>query len=102
MAGVSQAEANDQVEVVRWYTRARRFPKLIGKTPGGEKIWGGPYTLMQFIVGASVFFISVKTRDLWGNFGVVGDIALAGGASIGWPSWQAKPPSAPATRYPWP
>jgi len=32
----------DHHEVVKWYTRARRFPQLIGKTPDGARLWGGP------------------------------------------------------------
>ena len=30
------------LEVVKWYTRARRFPQLIGKTPDGARIGAVP------------------------------------------------------------
>ncbi|MGH3659301.1 MAG: hypothetical protein ACRDUA_21845, partial [Micromonosporaceae bacterium] len=34
------------------YTKARRFPLVIGKLPGGGRIPGGPYSLHQ--IGAMV------------------------------------------------
>ncbi len=68
-------------EVVKWYTRARRFPQLIGKTPDGATIWGGPYTYTQVIVGVGVIVVGSKTTWLWGHFGLIGNaLILLGGA----------------------
>jgi hypothetical protein len=76
-------EADDQHEVVRWYTRARKFPQMIGKTPGGERIPGGPYTFAQVLVAAGVLVVGWKTVWLWGNFGGLGNILLLGVATAG-------------------
>lgn len=54
------------VRVARFWTRARRFPQLIGKALNGERLWGGPYTITQAIVGFAVGFVLWKTRDVWG------------------------------------
>lgn len=70
-------------EIIRWYTKARRFPKLIGKTPEGRAIWGGPYTQTQFVVGVVLLFLMSKTTGLWGHFGLLGNIAVALGVSYG-------------------
>lgn len=66
----------DGLEVVKWYTRARRFPQLIGKTPDGATIWGGPYTYTQVIAGAVMVVIGSKTMWLWGHFGLVGNAII--------------------------
>lgn len=65
-----------ETEVVKWYTRARRFPQLIGKTHDGTPIWGGPYTYTQVIVGVGVLVMGVKTTSLWGHFGLVSNTLL--------------------------
>ena len=36
---------------LKWYTRARKFPQLIGRTPDGTRIPGGPYTYTQVAAG---------------------------------------------------
>lgn len=61
----------DQHEVVKWYTRARRFPQLIGKTPDGARLWGGPYTYTQVVGAVAVLVVGIKTVGLWGQFGLV-------------------------------
>ena len=60
-------------EIVKWYTRARRFPQLIGKTTDGTKIPGGPYTYTQVGAGVAVLIIALKTTWLWGSFGTIGN-----------------------------
>lgn len=60
-------------EVVRWYTRARRFPQLIGRTPDGAQIPGGPYTFTQVIGTAAFLVVAVKTINLWGRFDLIGN-----------------------------
>lgn len=65
-------------EVLRWYTRARRIPRLIGKAPGGGHYPGGPYTLTQAGGAAVVLLGGQATMDLWGRFGFWGNnIGLA-------------------------
>lgn len=63
-------------EVVKWYTRARRFPQLIGRTPDGARIWGGPYTYTQFFGGVAVLVVGAKTVGVWGQFGLIGNALL--------------------------
>ena len=68
-----------QVEVVKWYTRARRFPRLVGRTHTGGKIWGGPYTITQ-VVGAVVVVIAMlNTTSLWARGTVFTNVALLAG-----------------------
>ena len=57
----------DPVVVARFWTRARRFPQLIGKSINGERIWGGPYTLVQFIGGFLTAWLLWETMPLWGR-----------------------------------
>lgn len=58
--------AEQGVEVTRWYTSALRIPRLIGKLPSGERIWGGPYTVAQVVVAVAVLIVGFKTMGLWG------------------------------------
>ena len=82
MSETTHPRSGDEgTEVVKWYTRARRFPQLIGKTPDGATIWGGPYTYTQVIAGAALIVIGSKTTWLWGHFGLLGNaFILLGGA----------------------
>lgn len=68
--------AEDQGEIVKWYTLARRFPQLIGKTPDGTKIPGGPYTFTQVFAAAGFLVVAWKTVGVWGRFGLVGNFAV--------------------------
>ena len=70
-------------DIVRWYTRARRFPQLIGKTATGGMIWGGPYTYTQVFVGVGVFVLGLQTTWLWGHFGLIGNTLLLAAVSYG-------------------
>lgn len=72
---------DDQYEVVKWYTRARRFPQLIGKTPDGARLWGGPYTYTQVIGFVIVLVAGIKTVGFWGQFGLIGNALLVLGAA---------------------
>lgn len=75
------SERDESHEVVKWYTRARRFPQLIGKTPDGARIWGGPYTYTQVISAVAVLVVGTKTVAIWGQFGLIGNaLILLGGA----------------------
>jgi hypothetical protein len=61
-------------DVVKWYTRARRFPQLIGRTPDGARIPGGPYTLTQAVAAGLILVIGLNTMGIWARFGLVGTI----------------------------
>lgn len=73
----------DQVIVARFWTRARRFPKLIGKGVNGDKIPGGPYTTTQAIGGAATIWILWKTIGLWGSGQIIVDLVFLAAASWG-------------------
>ncbi len=60
-------------DVVKWYTRARKFPQLIGRTPDGMKLWGGPYTITQAVGFGLVLFVGLNTMSLWASFGFIGN-----------------------------
>jgi len=70
-------------EVVKWYTRARKFPQLIGRTPDGAKIWGGPYTFTQAVGAGVIALVAVNTMGLWANYGFIGNALLLTGAIYG-------------------
>ena len=77
------SERDQTHEVVKWYTRARRFPQLIGKTPDGARIWGGPYTYTQVIGAVVVLVVGTKTVGLWGHFGLIGNALTLLGVAYG-------------------
>jgi len=73
------------VERVKWYTLARRFPQLIGRTPDGARIPGGPYTVTQAVGGMVVLAVGYYSMGLWAGFGTFGNYAvliLVTGATI--------------------
>lgn len=51
--------------VVRFFTRVRRVPILLGKL-NGWKIPGGPYTLTQMGIGSVVLVVGWNSKPLWG------------------------------------
>jgi hypothetical protein len=58
---------------LRSWTRALRFPKVIGRLPGMRRLWGGPYTYAQLLVGGLTLFTLAKTPGLWAHFGRAGN-----------------------------
>lgn len=69
-------------EIAGFYTRSRKFPKMIGRMTDGTRIWGGPYTLTQVGIGGVVLLILLITRTyLWTTGFVLFDMLLAGGVS---------------------
>lgn len=44
--------------VVRVYTLAMRFPRMVGKGFNGERLPGGPFTVPQFVGGGLIFGLS--------------------------------------------
>ena len=70
-------------QVVRWYTRARRFPQLIGRTPDGARIPGGPYTITQVATAGVMIFLALKTTSLWAHYGLIANGLLLAGVVYG-------------------
>lgn len=70
-------------EVVRWYTRARRFPQLIGRTPDGARIPGGPYTITQVLTAAGILAVGLKTLPLWARYGLIGNGLILAAVTYG-------------------
>lgn len=70
-------------DVVRWYTRARRFPQLIGRTPDGARLWGGPYTITQAVGAGVTLVVGLNTMWLWAGFGFVGNLLVLGVVTYG-------------------
>jgi hypothetical protein len=54
-------------DVWRWYTKARRFPALIGKDASGRRIPGGPYTVLQVVAVPVAAVLLWNTQGLWGS-----------------------------------
>ncbi|WP_116947857.1 hypothetical protein [Jiangella endophytica] len=77
------AEDPDELETVKYYTRARKFPQLLGRMPDGTKIPGGPYTVQQLIAAIVIIVVGGLTIGTWGVFGVFGNIALLFGVAFG-------------------
>jgi hypothetical protein len=72
----------NHVQTGRFYTAARKFQQLIGVTPAGETIPGGPYTVTQFIVGIVVLVLGFITRPLWSQ-GELTDVLFIAVAAVG-------------------
>ncbi|MDJ0420528.1 hypothetical protein [Rhodococcus opacus] len=52
-------------EVIKNFTRARKVPQLIGRTPDGKKLPFGPYTVPQAVSGAIVGALLWLLHPLW-------------------------------------
>lgn len=61
----------------RWYTKARRFPKMLGRMPDGTRIWGGPYTFTQLGAGAATAVVLKSTTWLWAQGGLLVNLFTA-------------------------
>lgn len=68
--------------VARFWTGARRFPRLIGKTVNGDRIPGGPYTITQAIGGTLTVWILWETRPVWGPGQIIAELLFIAG--MGW------------------
>lgn len=66
----------------KWFTAARKFPQLIGRTPDGGKLWGGPYTITQVAVGVVGIVVLWNTTWLWARFSFVGNLMVGPGLVI--------------------
>lgn len=61
---------------LKWYTRARKFPQLIGRTPDGTRIPGGPYTFLQVGAGAAVVAVMTQTTWLWARGDMISNVVV--------------------------
>lgn len=60
----------------RFYTRARKIPKLVGRLHDGTRIPFGPYTSIQLISAGVVAVVLWQTRGLWATHGFVANVAI--------------------------
>lgn len=67
----------------KWFTAARKFPQLIGRTPDGTQLPGGPYTITQLVVGGIVALLLWNTTGVWARFGLAGNIIVGPAILIG-------------------
>lgn len=77
----------EQQVIVRFYTRARKIPVMLGKL-GDFKIPFGPYTLTQGVVFVAAAWIGKETMWLWAQGWIpilawVVLIAVAAGCAVG-------------------
>lgn len=72
----------------RWYTAARRFPQLIGRTPDGSKVPFGPHTILQIVTFGFMVLLLWNTTWLWARFSLIGNGLLALLLMVG-PWWLA-------------
>lgn len=70
-------------EFVKYYTRARKFPQLLGRFPDGTKIPGGPYTVQQLLAGVGIIAFGSMTMGIWGVFGGLGNVVVLIMTSVG-------------------
>ncbi|NHB86148.1 hypothetical protein G7085_20930 [Tessaracoccus sp. HDW20] len=68
---------------MKWYTRARKFPQLIGRTPDGTRIPGGPYTYTQVAAGVGTAIVMAQTTWLWAHGSLLLNATIYIGAVIG-------------------
>jgi hypothetical protein len=68
---------------LKWYTRARKFPQLIGRTPDGTRIPGGPYTYTQVAAGVVTAVVLAQTTWLWAHGGLILNATIFIGATVG-------------------
>lgn len=77
MAGVDERPA------ARFYTRARRFPVMIGRFADGTRLPGGPYTFPQIVSAAIALLIALMTRGVWSRGNSLVDVLIAVAVAIG-------------------
>lgn len=70
-------------EIARFYTRSRRFPKMIGRMTDGSRIPGGPYTLTQVGFGGAALLILLMSRTAWSTGAVIVDLIIAAAVAGG-------------------
>lgn len=68
---------------MKWYTRARKFPQLIGRTPDGTRIPGGPYTYLQVAAGVGMAAVLAATTGLWARGALLFNATVFLGLTVG-------------------
>ena len=70
-------QLDDDLRVGKFYTRGLKIPTLVGRLTDGTRIWGGPYTIPQLVVGVIALMIlwQVVSRFLSTGF-IITDAAL--------------------------
>lgn len=68
---------------VKYFTAGRKFPQLLGRTPSGGRIPGGPYTVTQAIGGLATLGILAKSMFIWGQFGFWMNLGILAGGTYG-------------------
>ena len=63
-------------DVAKNYTRARKFPQLIGTTPEGQRLPFGPYTYTQFIGAGVVGLVLWQTTGLWATGSLIRNVTV--------------------------
>lgn len=59
---MSARAGEDISRVARFYTKSRKYPKMIGRA-GGSKLWGGPYTYSQLFGGLFAAWVAWMLLD---------------------------------------
>jgi hypothetical protein len=67
----------------KWFTGARKFPQLIGRTPDGTKLWGGPYTITQVVIVVVGIIVLWNTTWLWARFSFTWNLVAGPGVLVG-------------------
>lgn len=62
---------------LKWYTRARKIPQMIGRTPDGTRIPGGPYTFTQVFAGVAAGGLLWLTPGVWARGGLLASAIVA-------------------------
>ncbi|MBV6760537.1 hypothetical protein [Rhodococcus opacus] len=63
-------------DVAKNYTKARKFPQLIGTTPEGQRLPFGPYTYTQFIGAGVAGLVLWQTTGLWATGSLIRNVTL--------------------------
>ena len=75
---------SDDVEVIRWYTKARKFPKFVGKLGlSGNPLPGGPYPVATVVGSVLTFLLGSLTMGIWGMGSVITNTGMLLGVSAG-------------------
>lgn len=79
---ITETKDDEQRETGKFYSAARSFKQLLGVTPDGTSIPGGPYTVTQFVLGLAVLAVGFLSRPLWGD-SLLQDAIYIGAATVG-------------------
>jgi hypothetical protein len=79
----TRAEDGASIDVARFFTRGVKFPRLLGTTPDGKKIPGGPYTMLQAVGGLTAFLLTQFTKPLWTNGSTFTELLVIAAVTIG-------------------